>query len=125
MAYREKFRLAKQDRTETFKEYAIRVESYLKHWINAEDVKDNYHKLYDLMMREQLMFTASPDLQVWLQERNPHTFLQLVEMADTNQLAHKQSSLGAQYQKERITEIVLYRIIRNFVNPWVHIKNSL
>ena len=54
-------------------------------------------------MREQLMFTASPDLQVWLRERNPHTFLQLVEMADTYQLAHKQSSLGAQYQKESIT----------------------
>ena len=103
LAYREKFRLAKQDRTETFKEYAIRVEGYLKHWVNAEDVKDNYHKLYDLVMREQLMFTASPDLQVWLRERNPHTFLQLVEMADTYQLAHKQSSLGAQYQKESIT----------------------
>ena len=87
LAYREKFRLATQDKTETFKEYSIRVEGYLKHWVNAEDVKDNYHKLYDLVMSEQLMFTASPDLQVWLQERNPHTFLQLVEMADAYQLA--------------------------------------
>lgn len=100
LAYREKFRLAKQDRTETFKEYAIRVEGYLKHWVTAEEVKENYHKLYDLVMREQLMFTASSDLQVWLRERNPHIFTQLVEMADTYQLAHKQSNVGSQYQKD-------------------------
>ena len=100
LAYRERFRLAKQDRTETFKEYAIRVEGYLKHWVTVENVKENYHELYDLFMREQLMFTAFPDLQVWLRERNPNTFMQLVEMADTYQLAHKQSSIGSQYQKD-------------------------
>ena len=64
LAHREKFRLAKQDKTEIFKEYAIRVEGYLKYWVTAENVKENYHTLYDLIMREQLMFTASQDLQI-------------------------------------------------------------
>ena len=100
LAYRDKFRHSKQDRTETFKEYAIRVEGYLKHWVTAENVSENYHKLYDLFMREQLIFTASPDLQVWLRERNPHTYMQLVEMADTYQLAHKQTNTNSQYQKD-------------------------
>ena len=58
------------------------------------------HKLYDLFMREQLISTASPDLQVWLRERNPRTYMQLVEMADTYQLAHKQTNTNPQYQKD-------------------------
>ena len=51
-------------------------------------------------MREQLMFTASSDLQVWLKEINPRICSQLVDMADAYQLAHKHSYIG-QYQKER------------------------
>ena len=42
LAYRDKFRHSKQDRTETFKEYAIRVEGYLKHWVTAEHVSENF-----------------------------------------------------------------------------------
>ena len=99
LAYRDKFQYAKQDKSETFKEYAIRVESYLKHWVTAENVCNNYERLYDLFMREQLMFTASADLQIWLRERNPKTFIELVESADTYQLAHKQSIVQIDYQR--------------------------
>ena len=99
LAYRDKFRYARQDRSENYKEYAIRVENYLKHWVQPEKAESNYVKLYDLMLREQLMFTAPQDLQIWLKERSPHTFKDLVEMAETYQLAHKQS--GASQQQQR------------------------
>ena len=33
LAYRDKFRYAKQSKGETFKEYAVRVECYFKHWV--------------------------------------------------------------------------------------------
>ena len=58
LAYRGKFRYAKQDRTENYREFAIRVENYFKHWVQAEKAEGNYARLYDLLLREQLIFTA-------------------------------------------------------------------
>ena len=72
LAYSEKFRHSKQDKTETFKEYAIIVEEYLKHWADTEEISDDHYRLYVLFMWEQLMFTASSDLQVWLREKIPY-----------------------------------------------------
>ena len=45
LAYREKFRHSKQDKTETFKEYALRVEGFLKYWVDTEEITDDYYKL--------------------------------------------------------------------------------
>ena len=100
LAYRDIFRYAKQGNEETFKEFAARVEGYFKHWVEAEKVDSNYKQLYDLFLREQLIFTASQDLQIWLRERNPHTFKELTDMADTYQLAHKQPNIPQIPQKE-------------------------
>ena len=100
LAYRDKFRYAKQSKGETFKEFAVRVEGYFTHRVLAEKVESNYKQLYDLLLREQLMFTASHDLQIWLRERNPHTFKELTDMADTYQLAHKQPNTTQLLQKE-------------------------
>ena len=101
LAYRDKFRYAKQSKGETFKEYAVRVECYFNHWVQAEKAESNYQKLlYDLLLREQLMFTASHDLQILLRERNPHTFKELTEKADTYQLAHKHPNTIQAPQKE-------------------------
>ena len=53
-AYRDKFRYAKQSKGETFKEYAVRIENYFKHWVSAEKAENNYQKLYNLLLREQI-----------------------------------------------------------------------
>ena len=49
------------------------------------------------------MFTAPQELQIWLKERRPHTLKDLTEMADTYQLADKQSS--RQQQQEYSTTV--------------------
>lgn len=89
--YREKFRNSRQEIGETFKEYAIRSSGVLEHWVNSEKVGGDYGKLYDLVLREQLMFSSQVDLQVWLRERQPMSAQVLVEQAEAYQMAHKQT----------------------------------
>ena len=42
LAYRDKLRYGKQGKDETFKEYAVRVDNYLKNWVQAEKVDSNH-----------------------------------------------------------------------------------
>lgn len=75
-------------------EKAIRVASLLEHWVESEKVTENYHKMYDLILREQLLFSAPLELQIWLRERQPETSDALVDMAEAFQLAHQYTGIN-------------------------------
>ena len=89
--YREKFRQCKQLTGETFREYTVRLKSYFEHWQDTESINKNYEALVDLMLREQLTFSASYNLQVWIREHQPTSVESLVSLAEAYQLAHKES----------------------------------
>ena len=89
MEYRDKFRNAKQLGDETFKEYAIRVSRYFEHWKDSEEVENDYFKLTDLIIRDQLLYNCSSELQTYLQEKEPKSLSDLVALANAYQLAHK------------------------------------
>ena len=67
------------------------MRSYFDHWIDSETVNQNYENLVDLVVREQLMFSSSHDLQIWLREHQPKTVVEVVNIAEAYQLAHKDS----------------------------------
>ena len=69
--YREKFRQCKQLSGETFREYTVRLMSYFEHWQDTESINKNYEALVDLILREQLTFNASYNLQIWIREHQP------------------------------------------------------
>ena len=75
--YREKFRNCRQAVGETFREYSVRLTSYLNHWTEAESVNEDYTKLHDLLLREQLLFSSNQYLQVWLREHQPSNVSEL------------------------------------------------
>ena len=87
-AYREKFRGSKQLKDESFKDFVVRTEGYLKHWCIRENIGLDFEKLYDLFMREQLLMLASKDLRLWVNEHKPCTVDQVVELAESYQTAH-------------------------------------
>ena len=89
--YREKFRQSKQMSGETFREYAVRLRTYFEHWQNTEAIDRNYDALVDLMLREQLTFTASHYLQIWIREHQPSSVESLITLAEAHQLAHKET----------------------------------
>ena len=89
MEYRDKFRNTKQLGDETFKEYAIPVSRYFEHWKDSEEVENDYFKLTDLIIRDQLLYNCSSELQTYLQEKEPKSLSDLVALANAYQLAHK------------------------------------
>ena len=60
--YRERFRQCKQIIGETFREYTVRMKAYFEHWQDTESIGNNYDALVDLMLREQLCFTQSSNM---------------------------------------------------------------
>ena len=84
IAYRNKFRTCKQLSDETFKEYAIRVCRYFKHWKDSENVETDYIKLADLIIRDQLLSSCSIELQTNLQEKEPKTAEGLIALANAH-----------------------------------------
>ena len=99
--YREKFRNCRQAIGESFKEYSVRLTSYFDHWTEAESVDEDYAKLYDLLLREQLLFSSNHYLQVWLKEHQPTSVSELVNLAEAYQLAHKDlNNTGKRFQKK-------------------------
>ena len=99
LEYRNKFRKSKQLPDETFKEYAIRVCRYFEHWKDSEEVKTDYSKLADLIIRDQLLSSCSFELQIYLQEKETKTVEDLVALANAHQLAHKNKEPRKQLYK--------------------------
>ena len=89
--YREKFRQCKQIVGETFREYTVRLKAYFEHWQDTESIDNNYDALVDLMLREQLTFSASHNLQIWIREHQRSSAESLVSLAEAYQLAHKET----------------------------------
>lgn len=99
MEYREKFRSCKQATGETYKEFSVRMRTYFDHWKENEAIGENFDKLVDLILREQLTFSSDHDLQIWLREHQPKKVSDLVNLAEAYQLAHKESD-NKKYQKK-------------------------
>lgn len=87
--YREKFRVSKQGQGESFKEYYVRMENFLRRWCERESVGNDFDKMYDLILKEQLMLSADRELRMWIQEHKPESSADLVRLAEAFQTAHK------------------------------------
>jgi hypothetical protein len=88
-AYREKFRNSSQLSDESFKEFAVRLVGFLRHWLEREEMGNDFAKFADLFAREQLMVSCSKELKLWIKEQKPKTVDELIEKAEAFQQAHK------------------------------------
>ncbi|CAC5408900.1 unnamed protein product [Mytilus coruscus] len=78
---------------ESFREFRVKLERYLAYWCECESVGNSYEKLLDLMLREQLLQTCSKDLWLWVNEHKPKSAHEVVDLAESHQVAHKTESL--------------------------------
>ena len=120
--YREKIRQCKQIVGETFREYTVRMKAYFEHWQDTESIGNNYDALVDLMLREQLTFSASHNLQIWIREHQPSSVESLVSLAEAYQLAHKEADTKRFSFNFRI-DLTLAKAQMN--NPILKFQNSL
>ncbi|CAC5399248.1 unnamed protein product [Mytilus coruscus] len=99
-AYREKFRSAGQFSDESFKEFAVRMVGFLRHWIEREAIGTDFDKFVDLVTREQLMVSCSKKLKLWIKEQKPKTIDELVDKAEAFQQAHKSEQVSSKQQSD-------------------------
>ena len=70
--YRKKFRQAKREEGETYKEMVVRLDRYLTKWIQLEG-STSFDMLKDLILKEQVLRLLDPDLRVFIKDRKPET----------------------------------------------------
>ncbi|XP_062602760.1 uncharacterized protein LOC134264483 [Saccostrea cucullata] len=93
--YREKFRQGKQSNDESFKDFVVRVERYLNHWCEREKIDSDFGKLYDMVLREQVVRSCPKDLQLWILEHDPKSIEEVVALSNAFQAAHKSKYLSS------------------------------
>nr|KAG5694954.1 hypothetical protein BaRGS_031237 [Batillaria attramentaria]KAG5695632.1 hypothetical protein BaRGS_029122 [Batillaria attramentaria] len=81
-------------------------------WVEMENVEENYDSLSDLLMREQMVENASPDMKAFLRQWKPKTAEEMVTLADNFLDAHKPRgpfkpsasahAAGAQHAKAKV-----------------------
>jgi hypothetical protein len=79
--YRERFRNSYKKLDETYREWYVRLDSYLMHWLDYYKV-DDFKKLIDQLLVEQLLNNMPLELSIWLREREPETCEQMTRLAD-------------------------------------------
>ena len=92
--YREKLRNSKRLEGETFQQFVVRLETFLKRWLTLSEKKETFEDLKDLILREQLMSVVPADLATFIRERNPATIQDAAGLAQHYVEARKTSSRG-------------------------------
>ena len=100
-AYRKKFRDTKKGE-EPYAEYAVLLTGFLDHWIEGEECGDDFSKLKDLFIREQILDSAPLEHRLWLKDKNPKSVEELVTLADHYVATHgkKPAPKGKTQHKE-------------------------
>ena len=71
-AYRLKFRSGKKQKNETRMQFAVRLRTMFDRWTSGEEVTD-LSELQDLLVREQMLTSYYPHLELYLKDRRPET----------------------------------------------------
>jgi len=76
------FRTVGKQPHETYSEFAFRLSTHFKRWVEGNSAYDNLEKLRELFKLEQFQQTVDSDLRIWLLEQKPTTLEQAAKLAD-------------------------------------------
>lgn len=80
--YRKQFRSVKKSGSETFMQLLTRMRLLFRRWLKLAGKEQNFDQVEDLILYEQLLALSSPDLALFLRERNPATVAEAAQLAD-------------------------------------------
>ncbi|XP_041365121.1 uncharacterized protein LOC121380393 [Gigantopelta aegis] len=81
--FRQKFRTAKVEVGETYTQFLSRMTGYVHRWIKMSGINQDFEGLFDLLLREQLLNSASTELTLYLKERTPESADKMASLAET------------------------------------------
>ena len=80
--FRRRFRQTRIQPGETFPQFGVRVEHYFNRWIELSGVDKTFEGLKDLLMREQILSSCSPELVVHVKQSKVQTSAEMIETAE-------------------------------------------
>lgn len=90
--YREEFRNARIGSSDTYSQFAVRLDRLFELWVNSHNsFNKDYDSLKDFMLVDQFMSACNPALRIYLKEHNPVNLEAMVKLSDNWQCAHKSS----------------------------------
>ena len=92
--FRERFRNAKPETEESFAAYSSRLTHLFQRWLSLSGVQKDFNSLFDFVLAEQFLASLSPDLSVFLRERDCATMKELMAHAEHYRLAHPGKDLS-------------------------------
>ena len=81
--FRTKFRSYNPEREGTAKQIGARLKRYLTRWINLSGIAKNFENVIDLCLQEQFINKCSPELALFVKEREPDSFDSAIKIADS------------------------------------------
>ncbi|XP_069110014.1 uncharacterized protein [Argopecten irradians] len=77
--FRKTFRSARPEGSETFLQFATRLENYIERWVELSKTTKSYVSLKDLMLRDQFIHGCGQELSLFLKERSPASFEEMAK----------------------------------------------
>lgn len=86
--FRLKFRRSRPLKGEKVEQFVNRIKTYLKRWVALSSCDETFNGVIELMLMEQFMNNCGRNLQVYLKERLPIPFAEMMELAERFVSAH-------------------------------------
>ena len=80
--YRKRFRGLTRNQSETHSEFAFRLSTQFRRWLESENTYDDLEHLRELYLMEQFNTTLDSDLRMWLLDQKPTTLTAAAKFAD-------------------------------------------
>jgi len=87
--YRKRFRCLNKSHSKTYSEFAFRLSTQFKRWLESEEAYPNINALRELFQLEQFNTGLDSDNRSWLLDQKPKTLSQAARLADQYVAVHK------------------------------------
>ena len=91
--FKQRFKKCRYNSGETFQQFTSRLKCYFTRWIDMARIEKTFEGLVDLILKNQLAFICTKELELFLKEREPESLEQASKLAD-------------QFKEARYTDIV-------------------
>jgi hypothetical protein len=121
--YRRQFRFEVKSEKETFTQFATRLRMLLRRWLSLDGKSaGKYDDLEDLFLREQLLNTVEPELELFVRQNAPTNVEAAARLAD--QFACAMDSVRSRENElERDEQIKPLQILRGKLSPSLFASN--
>src|SRR5260221_9421884 len=99
--FRQSFRTKKIDTGETYSQFMSRLSGFFLKWTELSGTSSTYADLRSLILKEQFLQQASPELAIFLKEREFDSLLSLTHAADLFQEAHEKDVKTKPHQEPK------------------------